>query len=68
MGVHVHLLNIWTIKTTPQFRSIEYDGYNLCSEQFEKHVDVKATNIPQHFQDFDGSLYCSRDRVLGDAI
>ena len=60
-----------TIKTTPQFRSIEQDRYNLCIEQFEKHVDVKATkatNIPIHFKDFEGSLFCSLGSVFRDAV
>ena len=35
----MHFLNIWTIKTTPQFRSIEQDRHNLCIEQFEKDRD-----------------------------
>ena len=69
-GVHVNFRNIWTIKTTPQFRSIEQDRYNLCIEQCKKknHVDVKITNIPQHIKEFDCPLFCSRDSVFGDAI
>ena len=32
----MHFLNIWAIKATPKFRSIEQDRFNLCIEQLEK--------------------------------
>ena len=41
-----------SVKIISQFRSIEQDRYNLCIEHFEKHGDVKASNITQHFKDF----------------
>ena len=41
----MHFLNIWTIKTTQQLRSIKQDGYSMCIEQFQTNADVKVSNI-----------------------